>query len=149
VLHVPPNQNAKAAAEAMTHSSASLLRALRELKRVDEILHGCSAFWANMDGTVQKLAQMKEHTECLVKFAGNSKPLKERFEQRLSEYTSFWCSLERLCRQYCVDHQASSKRMYEMIREVSDAADVIDTAQTARMCMMLRDTQRRQGFAVE
>ena len=56
---------------------------------------GCSAFWSNMDGTVQKLAQMKdlslvdcsdsppqwfldlqEHTECLVNYANSSKPLR-------------------------------------------------------------------------
>eukprot|EP00927_Polykrikos_kofoidii_P035487 TRINITY_DN30040_c0_g1_i2.p1 TRINITY_DN30040_c0_g1~~TRINITY_DN30040_c0_g1_i2.p1 ORF type:complete len:945 (+),score=177.49 TRINITY_DN30040_c0_g1_i2:51-2837(+) len=147
VVPYVPNQSAQAAAEAMTHSSASLLRALRELKRVDEILQGCSAFWANMDGTVQKLAQMKEHTECLVRFAGNSNPLRERFEQRISEYAGFWSSLDGLCRQYCRDHQAASSRMYEMIREVSDAADVIDTAQSARMCVgmqPLRDVPKRR-----
>lgn len=143
-----PGLPTQSAAEAVTHSSASLLRALRELKRVDEILEGCSAFWANMDGTVQKLAQMKEHTERLVNFAANSKPLRDRFEQRLGEYTNFWSSLERLCRQYCLDHQASAKRMYEVIREVSDAADVIDTAQSARLGMlsMMRDKQRRHGY---
>jgi len=141
----------KSAADAVTHSSASLLRALRELKRVDEILHGCSAFWANMDGTVQKLAQMKEHTETLVNFAANSKALKQRFDQRLDEYTNFWISLERVCRQYCMDHQAASKRMYEVIREVADAADVFDTTQSARMGMVLamREKQRRHGGGVQ
>ena len=65
------------------NTSGCLLRALRELKRVDEILQvpkgldivfccclgpqGCSAFWANMDGTVQKLAQMKD--QCLLEIA--------------------------------------------------------------------------------
>merc|ERR1719277_2436117 len=130
--------------ETMAHSSASLLRALRELKRVDEILEGCSAFWANMDGTVQKLAQMKDHTERLVNYAANSKPLRGRFEQRLGEYTEFWHSLERLCRQYCLDHQASAKRMYEVIREVSDAADVVDTANSARLGLLSK--QRRHGY---
>merc|ERR1719382_748197 len=129
----------------MTHSSASLLRALRELKRVDEILDGCSGFWANMDSTVQKLAQMKEHTECLVNFAAKTKPLRDRFEQRLADYRNFWSSLERLCRQYCLDHQASAKRMYEVIREVSDAADVVDTAQSARSAH-LRLQQQRYGW---
>jgi hypothetical protein len=142
VRYVPASAPAPAA-ETMSSSSAALLRALRELKRVDEILLGCSAFWANMDGTVQKLAQMKEHTECLVKFAANSTPLRERFEQRLAEYTSFWSSLERLCRQYCIDHHASSKRMYEVIREVADAADVMDTVQSARMGMMM--AMRKNG----
>eukprot|EP00435_Cladocopium_sp_Y103_P036654 s408_g9.t1 len=131
----------------VNQTSGSLLRALRELKRVDEILQGCSAFWSNMDGTVQKLAQMKEHTECLVNFANSSKPLRERFEQRLGEYTSFWSSLERLCRQYCMDHQAFSKQMHAMMREVSDAADFMDTAQSARLgvAMGYREKQLRQG----
>lgn len=149
VEYVPPQA---AMTEAVTHSSASLLRALRELKRVDEILQGCSAFWANMDGTVEKLAQMKEHTECLVNFAASSKALRERFEQRLVEYSSFWASLEKLCRQYVTDHQATSKRIYEMIREMSDAADVLDTAQSARLGVMAgireRERQRRRGSAV-
>merc|ERR1712039_1155740 len=102
-------------AEAIAHSSTSLLRALRELKRVDEILQGCSAFWANMDGTVQKLTQMKEHTECLVNFTSNSKPLRERFEQRLAVYTNFWISLQKLCRQYYRNHQAAAIKMYKAI----------------------------------
>lgn len=144
IVRFVPTSAEKSAAEAVTQSSASLLRALRELKRVDEILHGCSAFWANMDGTVQKLAQMKEHTETLVNFAANSKALKARFEQRLGEYTNFWVSLERVCRQYCMDHQAASKRMYEVIREVADAADVYDTAQSARMGMVLAMSQKQR-----
>lgn len=129
--------NGQTAAQDATRTSAALIRALRELKRVDEILQGCSAFWQNMDGTVQKLAQMKEHTECLVNFASNSARLRERFEQRLGEYTSFWASLERLCRQYVLDHQNASKRMYEFIREVVDASDLMDTAESARMGVML------------
>eukprot|EP00931_Biecheleriopsis_adriatica_P050711 TRINITY_DN29388_c0_g2_i1.p1 TRINITY_DN29388_c0_g2~~TRINITY_DN29388_c0_g2_i1.p1 ORF type:complete len:920 (+),score=224.05 TRINITY_DN29388_c0_g2_i1:53-2761(+) len=147
VRYVPGGGGNSSVEEAVVGSSTSLLRALRELKRVDEILQGCSAFWANMDGTVQKLAQMKEHTECLVNFANSSKPLRERFEQRLNEYTTFWTSLERLCRQYCVDHQSASKRMYEVIREVSDAADKFDTAQSVRLGMALayREKQRRHS----
>jgi len=141
VRFVPPA--ASSGAEAMGQSSASLLRALRELKRVDEILQGCSAFWSNMDGTVQKLAQMKEHTEVLVNYANSSKPLRDRFEQRLTEYTQFWLSLERLCRQYCLDHQTSAKAMHDVIREVSDAADVYDTAQSVRLGVAV--AMRRQG----
>mmetsp|Transcript_28670 Transcript_28670/g.82361 ORF Transcript_28670/g.82361 Transcript_28670/m.82361 type:complete len:943 (-) Transcript_28670:109-2937(-) len=149
VRYDPLGMSSPSAAEAMSHSAASLLRALHELKRVDEILEGCAAFWANMDGTVQKLAQMKEHTECLVNFASKSKPLKDRFDQRLGDYRNFWSSLERLCRQYCLDHQASAKRMYEVIREVSDVADVIDTVNSSRVGLQLsvmREKQRRHGY---
>jgi len=134
----------KSAADAATRSAAILLRALQELKRVDEILHNCSAFWANMDGTVQKLSQMKEHTELLVKYAASSKPLRERFEQRLTDYTEFWSSLERLCRRYCVDHQVLSKQMYKFISEVNDASDMIDTSESVRLGM-LAALQGRHG----
>eukprot|EP00928_Gymnodinium_smaydae_P072593 TRINITY_DN55930_c0_g1_i1.p1 TRINITY_DN55930_c0_g1~~TRINITY_DN55930_c0_g1_i1.p1 ORF type:complete len:900 (+),score=210.03 TRINITY_DN55930_c0_g1_i1:254-2953(+) len=136
------------AAEAMAQSSKALLRALRELKRVDEILQGCSSFWANMDGTVRKLAQMKEHTECLVKFATSSRSLKERFQQRLDEYTTFWASLERICRRYVVDHQAATKQMNDMIREVSDATDFMDTAASFRMGLPLIE-KRRTGYPAD
>jgi len=140
-------QEARAAAGTATRSSAALLRALRELRRVDMILQGCSAFWANMDGTVEKLAQMKDVTERLVGFATSSARLRERFEQRLGEYASFWASLERLCRKYILDHHAASTRMQEFVREVADAADLIDTAESARVGAMAAkwERQRRKG----
>jgi len=113
---------------------------------VDAILRGCSAFWANMDDTVEKLAQMKEVTERLVGFATSSGRLRERFDQRLGEYADFWASLERLCRKYAMDHDAASTQMQEFVREVADAADLIDTAESARMGALAArwERQRRQ-----
>mmetsp|Transcript_87118 Transcript_87118/g.154170 ORF Transcript_87118/g.154170 Transcript_87118/m.154170 type:complete len:1137 (+) Transcript_87118:209-3619(+) len=125
-------KDAKAEAQKAARSSAALVRALRELRRVDSILEGCFVFWANMDGTVQKLGQMKEHAERLVSFASSKPKLRERFEQRMQEYERFWVSLEQLCRQYSLDHQAISAKMRDFIREVSDAADLVDTAESAR-----------------
>lgn len=135
-------ENVKSEAETATHSSAALLRALRELKRVDSILQGCSAFWANMDGTLHMLAQMKEHTAILVHHASKSTRLRQRFEQRLKEYMGFWDALERLCRQYCQDHQMAAGRMNEFIREMSDAADLIDSAESAKAGVVLAGKQK-------
>eukprot|EP00930_Biecheleria_cincta_P039797 TRINITY_DN27321_c0_g1_i1.p1 TRINITY_DN27321_c0_g1~~TRINITY_DN27321_c0_g1_i1.p1 ORF type:complete len:921 (+),score=190.72 TRINITY_DN27321_c0_g1_i1:30-2765(+) len=148
--YMPGGAGASTADEAIRNSSGALLRALRELKRVDEILQGCSTFWANMDGTVQKLSQMKEHTEVLVNYANSSTRLRERFDERLSEYTAFWKKLERLCSQYCADQQSASKRMYEVMHEASEAADVFDTAQSARLSMLaVRGQQHRNvGYMV-
>lgn len=143
VVRYVHTENVKSEAETASHSAAALLRALRELKRVDGILHGCSAFWANMDGTVQRLAQMKEHTASLVNFASKSARLRERFDQRLGEYVSFWGALERLCRQYCLDHQAAAGRMNEFIRDMTDAADVIDTAESAKAGVILARNEKQ------
>lgn len=123
--------DAKAAAERAASSSKQLLRALNELRRVDSILEGCYVFWANMDGTVQKLGQMKEHAERLVTFASSTPKLKERFGQRMKEYAVFWSDLEQLCRKYSSDHHAASAKMREVVREVSFAADIRDTHESA------------------
>lgn len=131
-LTVWDEEDARAAAEKAARSSASLLRALRELRRVDTILEGCFVFWANMDGTVQKLAQMKEHTQKLVSYASTKPKLRQRFEHRLKEYASFWTALEQLCRQYSMDHQIATSKMRDFLREVSDTADLVDTAESAR-----------------
>jgi len=113
-------------------SSTVLLRALRELRRVDTILEGCSSFWANMGGTVDKLAHMKEHAEALVNYASKNPRLRERFQTRLVEYTDFWASLERICRQYCKDHQATSERMRNLVRQVASTVDLAETLASAR-----------------
>jgi len=148
---LPFAQEVRSSAGAAARSSASLLRALQELRRVDSILQGCSAFWANMDGTVERLAQMKELTERLVGFATSNVRLRERFDQRLGEYADFWASLERLCKKYSLDHHTASGRMQEFVREVADAADLIDTAESARAGVLAaRQEQRRQrGYDVE
>merc|ERR1712176_1652687 len=151
VVRYDHTESVKSEAESATHSATALLRALRELKRVDSILQGCSAFWANMDGTVQRLAQMKEHTESLIHYASKSARLRERFEQRLAEYMSFWVSLERLCRQYCNDHQTAAGRMNEFIRDMTDAADLIDTIESAKAGKMLakREKQLRHRYSMD
>jgi serine/threonine protein kinase len=105
------SQGAEPKSDAAARSSARLLRALRELRRVDSILQGCSSFWTNMDGTLQKLAQMREHTEALVSYATQNAKIKERFQQRLHEYTRFWAALGRICRQYGIDHHAATEKM--------------------------------------
>lgn len=139
--------DAKAAAERAASSSKQLLRALHELRRVDSILEGCYVFWANMDGTVQKLGQMKEHAERMVSFASRTPKIKERFGQRLKEYGMFWSDLEQLCRKYSSDHHAASAKMREVVREVSFAADIRDTHQSVDAGV--RAAQRSGAFAAE
>ena len=90
--------------EEAARSSLALLRALWELRQVEDILVSCAAFWDDIGATAQKLAQMRDHTERLIRFAGGSAAMRERFEQRLAEYADFWASLESLCAKYCLDH---------------------------------------------
>mmetsp|Transcript_65178 Transcript_65178/g.191230 ORF Transcript_65178/g.191230 Transcript_65178/m.191230 type:complete len:741 (-) Transcript_65178:83-2305(-) len=90
--------------EEAARSSLALLRALWELRQVEDILVSCAAFWDDIGATAQRLAQMRDHTERLIRFAGGSAAMRERFEQRLAEYADFWASLESLCAKYCLDH---------------------------------------------
>ena len=78
---------------------------------------------------MERLSQLKEHTERLVTFASKTPRLRERFEMRLKEYEEFWQSLEDLCGQYVQGMWERSGSMYAFIRDVQDAADVVDTVQ--------------------
>jgi len=146
-MHYLPDP--RAAASYASRSAASLLRALRELRRVDSILSGCSAFWANMDGTGDKLARMKDMTQRLVGFATSSERLRMRFEQQLGEYANFWASLEKLCGQYSVDHLTASGRMQDFVREVADAADLMDTAESARAGLRAGKQEQKRRAPIE
>jgi len=89
-------------------------RTLRELKRVDEVLEVCLVFWHSMDGTVKRLAQMKDHTAVLINLSTNNERLRARVNQRLDQYGNAWESAERLCRQHRDDHQMAPLQMFEI-----------------------------------
>jgi len=89
-------------------------RTLRELKRVDEVLEVCLVFWHSMDGTVKRLAQMKDHTAVLINLSTNNERLRARVNQRLDQYGNAWESAEHLCRQHRDDHQMAPLQMFEI-----------------------------------
>lgn len=105
-----------------------LLRALRELRRVSEILMECQAFWTNMSGTVKELSRFKEHTQSLLKYAAKNARLRERFATRLAEYSDFWGSLQGICDQYCMAVEPVLVKMRSVVRKIEDEADrMVDT----------------------
>lgn len=89
------------------------------------------AFWESMDATAQKLSHIKEHAERLLSFTSSSERIKERFEQRIDVYATFWKSLGRLCRQYAQDHHTASRRMTRFVQEVNLKADSMDAVDLA------------------
>jgi len=106
--------------------SHPLLHALKELRRVSEILVECIAFWTNMDGTVQELSRLKDHTQRLLKFASKSQALRSRFDERLTEYGDFWGSLVVLCKQYAAAAEPALLRMRVLVNQVEAAADTME-----------------------
>ncbi|CAE7678160.1 Chek2 [Symbiodinium pilosum] len=110
-------EDAEGAAGHAADSSRSLLKALHELRRVDSILEGCFVFWAGMDRAVHKLGQMKQHAERLVNFATSTPKLRERFDQRMTEYGKNWSDLEKLCREYNSKHHEENAKMRHVVRE--------------------------------
>jgi len=110
-----------------------LLKATRELRRVSQILLECMSFWTNMNGTVQELGRLKEHTASLVKYASKSSNLRARFESRLSEYSEFWAFLMKLCEQYCAEAEPELAKVRALINKVEDAADKIEFAGSCPM----------------
>ncbi|CAL1162669.1 unnamed protein product, partial [Cladocopium goreaui] len=110
-----PRYETAAAAAAAAHP---LLRALYELHQVSDILRQCTSFWSHIEGTVKELARSKDHAQSLLRYASKSHRLKERFDQRLMEYSAFWASLLLLCDQYCAEVQPALQQMSQFLRQV-------------------------------
>eukprot|EP00930_Biecheleria_cincta_P056663 TRINITY_DN42734_c0_g1_i1.p1 TRINITY_DN42734_c0_g1~~TRINITY_DN42734_c0_g1_i1.p1 ORF type:complete len:731 (+),score=174.14 TRINITY_DN42734_c0_g1_i1:30-2195(+) len=125
-------------ATAPTGPSSSLhplLRALHELRRVGEIMRECTAFWGHVESTVDELSRLKDHTQVLLRHAAKHAKLKERFDQRLREYSDFWRSLLKLCESYCKEVQPALDQMSKFINKVEVAADLLD-AKSQPACSM-------------
>eukprot|EP00435_Cladocopium_sp_Y103_P070253 s317_g34.t2 len=118
-----PRYETAAAAAAAAHP---LLRALYELHQVSDILRQCTSFWSHIEGTVKELARSKDHAQSLLRYASKSHRLKERFDQRLMEYSAFWASLLLLCDQYCAEVQPALQQMSQFLRHAEVAADFSD-----------------------
>jgi len=121
-----PPRVAEGAWQELPPEAYPLLRALRELRRVGEILQECSAFWTRMGSTVQELSRFKEHTQVLLEYASKSSKLKERFLLRVAEYDEFWGSLMKLCEQYCLQMQPGLQKTHHFISKVEGAADALE-----------------------
>uniref|UniRef100_A0A0G4G422 Protein kinase domain-containing protein n=1 Tax=Chromera velia CCMP2878 TaxID=1169474 RepID=A0A0G4G422_9ALVE len=138
----PANAKGPDAKDAVQHA-VLLATALQELRKVDLIIARFCDFWANMDSTIERLSQMKDHTERLVSFAHKPK-LRERFNRRLAEYSSFWMVLAELCTHYVEDVAARSAKIYKFINAVDDQADQLDSM--LAVSANLPADQRREVF---
>lgn len=118
-----------------TSAAHPLLRALYELHQVSDILRQCTSFWSHIEGTVKELARSKDHAQSLLRYASKSHRLKERFDQRLMEYSAFWASLLLLCDQYCAEVQPALQQMSQFLRHAEVAADFSDALTVERLAL--------------
>jgi len=110
-----------------THQSALLIKALNELRKIDQILSRCAGFWASMDSTIERLSQMKDRTERLISYGATHPRFRQRFEQRLEEYRHFWEQLRALCQEYLKDAAKRTEKIYEFLITVGETADCVDS----------------------
>lgn len=108
-------------------SSHPLLAAKQALRHVSLIIQEALQFWMAVGGTVKELARMKDHTKVLISHAGKNARLKERFDQRLREFTTFWTSLKAMCEQYCVLVAPNQQNITKFIYAVENAVDGSDS----------------------
>mmetsp|Transcript_74452 Transcript_74452/g.206774 ORF Transcript_74452/g.206774 Transcript_74452/m.206774 type:complete len:703 (-) Transcript_74452:149-2257(-) len=105
-----------------------LFSALRELRRVKEILEAGMAFWLDMDSTVLQLVRFKDQTRALILHSSKDPRLRQRFDQRLAEYSQFWGAMMSACRQYCTEVEQAQFKMAHFVNEMENAADAMDLA---------------------
>lgn len=83
-------QRAALAAGTGEEAQVSVISALR---RVDDSVIGCQAFWEDMRSAIRRLALMGEHLDILAPGAARNEKLRERYEARLHDYSEVWASL--------------------------------------------------------
>lgn len=91
--------------------------ALKELKRIDQILHKCTTFWGNMEIIIEIIHSKEDHAETLLKYIGKSERLQKRFFEHLQEYEHFWKSFQLICGRYCMDSRSSLLNQYAFLTE--------------------------------
>jgi len=83
----------RAASAVVAGDEAGRADVISELRRVDDSLISCQAFWEDMRLTLRQLALTEEHLELLASSAARSGKLRERYEARLRDYSAVWNSL--------------------------------------------------------
>ncbi|KAF4668475.1 hypothetical protein FOZ61_006317 [Perkinsus olseni] len=73
-----------------TDPSRLVAKSLSKLRRVDQILSRVSAFWRNVDESVEKLSDLREDTARLLRGAAKSDRILKLLKSRSREYIGFW-----------------------------------------------------------
>lgn len=114
-----------------------LLIALRELRMVSEIFSTNIAFWQNTSSIVQRLSRFKDNTSALVMYSGRNQALKQRFDQRLTEYAQLWDQLARTCIEYCDERKTGLGQIRQFVNQVENVADTVDRKASLRLRNLL------------
>jgi len=109
------------------NTAKTMVQALAHVRRVVEIMEKCCIFWNNMDACIERLSQLKEHTERLIQYSSKSTRLQERFKVRLEGHEEFWQSLEGLSTTYVQRSVQDVVSTRSQLNKLENAADVLAT----------------------
>ncbi|KAF7456712.1 putative calcium signaling protein kinase RAD53 [Cryptosporidium felis] len=103
-----------------------LVRVLAQLRMIESILGRCVAFWGNMNITIEKILQLRQHAERLLGFTENP-VLRTRFDERVESYREFWQELRDICDSYLHSAQTRQLSLENQVHELLDTASKVDT----------------------
>lgn len=109
-----------------------LIFALDEVRQLDQTLRQSSSFWMNLISVIDRLCQMKTHTERLLQYSTASPRLAERLAERLGDYQTFWKALRDQSHHYVVQAKRKMAAMQDFSTALESTADRVDTAMALR-----------------
>ncbi|EEA05911.1 protein kinase domain-containing protein [Cryptosporidium muris RN66] len=114
-----------------------LVRVLAQLRMIENVLGRCAAFWGNMNITIEKILQLRQHAEKLLGFTENP-TLRTRFDERVAIYQKFWQELRDICEKYLQSAVSRQTQLENQVAELMDTATRVDTI------ISLRDPQSKK-----
>lgn len=92
------------------------------LSQLDQSLRQSSAFWMNLTSVVDRLCQMKTHTERLLQYSTTSPRFADRFAERLGHYQTFWTALRDQSRRYVAEARKKLAAMQDFAIALENTA---------------------------
>lgn len=94
--------------ESLVYRSPRAIHAIHEIAGID------MAAWQDLAESSQRLTQMRHHASCLVECSSKNEKIRARVEQRLTEYSNVWASLESSCKEQSDVRAKSNLLMQEL-----------------------------------
>ncbi|KAL7068126.1 protein kinase domain-containing protein [Cryptosporidium serpentis] len=126
-----PNLNEHETTGNQLKVSYILVRVLAQLQMIENVLGRCAAFWGNMNITIEKILQLRQHAERLLGFTENP-ALKTRFDERVAAYQKFWQELRDVCEKYLQSAVSRQTQLENQVAELMDTAARVDTVISLR-----------------
>ncbi|EZG87458.1 protein kinase [Gregarina niphandrodes] len=107
--------------ESYVRQTALLMRGLRELQRVANMLEESTTYWDNLSVALSLVQKFRDQTFVLLKHASGSKRQEQRLLERVAEYEAFWEELAKQTSTFVEGSRRSGESMRKFVNTFNES----------------------------